>query len=136
MADAAIVGILESDTVMSQAPKQVLDEVKTFTNAWSTLAPTASFGGLTLVQYKEKVKPSLDARDLIDKLNSQLIAAIDQRDKADKVTSDINQKVVKGVVGDAAYGDDSDLYDAMGYVRKSERQSGLSRKKSPPAPAN
>ena len=31
--------------------------------------------------------------------------------------------------GDPEYGDDSDLYDAMGYTRKSERQSGLSRKK-------
>lgn len=34
------------------------------------------------------------------------------------VTNDINQKIVKGVVGDPNYGDDCDLYEAMGYVRK------------------
>ncbi len=40
------------------------------------------------------------------------------------------QRVVKGVVGDPAFGEDCDLYEAMGYVRKSERKSGLSRKKA------
>jgi hypothetical protein len=31
------------------------------------------------------------------------------------VTNDTNKKVVNGVKGDPNYGDDSDLYDAMGY---------------------
>jgi hypothetical protein len=34
------------------------------------------------------------------------------------------QLVVNGVVSDLAFGPDSDLYEAMGYVRK----SGLTRK--------
>ena len=37
--------------------------------------------------------------------------------------------VVYGVMGNPAYGPDSDLYEAMGYVRKSERKTGLTRKK-------
>ena len=45
------------------------------------------------------------------------------------VTSKTNQQVVNSVKGDPDYGDDSDLYDAMGYTRKSARQSGLMRKK-------
>jgi hypothetical protein len=40
--------------------------------------------------------------------------------------------VVNGVKGDPAFGEDSDLYETMGYVRKSERKSGLTRKKSTP----
>ena len=40
--------------------------------------------------------------------------------------------VVNGVVGDPAYGDDSPLYGAMGFVRKSERKSGLTKKKKTP----
>ena len=47
-----------------------------------------------------------------------------------RFTSDTNQKVVNGVKGDPNFGDDSDLYDSMGYVRKSDRQSGLTRKKN------
>jgi hypothetical protein len=121
---------------MAQTPKQTQDALKAITSAWETLAPDASFGGMTLAQYKDKIKPSQDARDLVDKLNNQLTAAIDQREKADVVSVEINQKVVKGVVGDPNFGDDCELYDAMGYVRKSERKSGLSRsKKTASAPA-
>ena len=36
--------------------------------------------------------------------------------------------VVYGVMGNPAYGPDSDLYEAMGYVRKSERKSGLTHR--------
>jgi hypothetical protein len=74
------------------------------------------------------VQPSLDAREQIITLNEQLTAAQDARDDADKVTNDAVQKVVNGVKGDPDYGDDSNLYDAMGYVRKSARASGLTKK--------
>lgn len=37
-------------------------------------------------------------------------------------------KVAQGVVGSPDYGDDSPLYGAMGFVRKSVRASGLTRK--------
>lgn len=122
---------------MPQAPKTIEDATKQIINAWTTLAPTATFGGMTLAQYKAKVQPSFDTRGQIDSLNAQLTAALDNRDTADGVTTDANQKVVKGVVGDPAFGDNSDLYDAMGYVRKSDRQSGLSRNKpTPPASPN
>jgi len=57
---------------------------------------------------------------------------IDQRDIADVETNRLIQLVVKGVVGDPTFGEDSALYEAMGYVRKSERKSGLKRGKQPP----
>ena len=41
-------------------------------------------------------------------------------------------KVGMGVAGDSAYGNDSPLYGAMGFVRKSEKKSGLTRKKKTP----
>ncbi len=43
--------------------------------------------------------------------------------------------VIAGVVGNPAYGPDSDLYGAMGYVRKSQRKSGLTQKSNVPTPA-
>lgn len=60
---------------------------------------------------------------------------LDQRNNADKVFPPAQQKVVKGVVRDTDYGDDSELYEAMGYTRKSERKTGLTRKKKTPPPA-
>jgi hypothetical protein len=113
---------------MPSNPQTIADSTNSIINAWTTLAPAASFGGMTLAQYQAKVKPSFDARTTIDGLNAQLTAALDTRDDADKVTADANQKVIKGVVGDPNYGDDSNLYEAMGYIRKSERASGLTKK--------
>jgi hypothetical protein len=37
--------------------------------------------------------------------------------------------VVNSVVGDVDFGPDSSLPEAMGYVRESERKTGLTRKK-------
>ena len=39
------------------------------------------------------------------------------------------QLVVYGVVGDPEEGADGDLYDSFGYTRRSERKTGLTRKK-------
>ena len=114
---------------MAGNPQQIANDTNTLIKAWETLAPDASFGGMTLTQFKAAVKPSFDERNNIDTLNNQLTAAMDNRDDADVVTLDASQKVVKGVVGDPNYGDDSHLYEAMGYVRKSERATGLARKK-------
>ena len=113
---------------MSQAPKTVEDATNQILNAWQTLAPTATFAGLTLAQYQAKVQPSFDARTKIAALEDQTTSALDARDVADKTTNAVNLQVVNGVKGDPKYGDDSDLYDAMGYVRKSDRASGLSRR--------
>jgi hypothetical protein len=44
---------------------------------------------------------------------------------------------VDGVKGDKSVGgSNGSLYEAMGYVRKDERKSGLSRKKAPAKPAS
>ncbi len=49
-------------------------------------------------------------------------AALDQK----------RSQIGMAVAGDPAYGDDSPLYGAMGFARKSERASGLTRKTKPP----
>ena len=40
-------------------------------------------------------------------------------------------KIGMAVAGNPDYGNDSPLYGAMGFVRKSEKKSGLTRKKKP-----
>ncbi|HEX8197978.1 MAG TPA: hypothetical protein VF571_17430 [Pyrinomonadaceae bacterium] len=42
--------------------------------------------------------------------------------------------IVAGVVADPTEGANSAFYEAMGYVRKDARKSGLTRKKVQPAP--
>jgi len=43
-------------------PKRTAQKLQKVIDAWTTLRPTKSFSGMTLEQFKAKVKPSLDLR--------------------------------------------------------------------------
>jgi len=115
---------------MTANPGKIEADTNAILKAWGKFAPTASFGGMTLLQYTAKVQPSMAARGEISTRETEIASWTDKRDDADVITVDTNALVIKGIVGDVAYGDNSDLYEACGYVRKSERQSGLTRKKA------
>lgn len=124
---------------MPQAPKETEDKTKLITGAWKQLAAAKSFAGMTLDDFNAKVKPTFDTRTRVTEAEAELTSAQDARDDADKVTNATIQLVVNSVKGDPAFGEDSDLYEAMGYVRKSERRSGLNRTNTPtpqPVPTN
>ncbi|MBV9925418.1 MAG: hypothetical protein JOZ96_10415 [Acidobacteria bacterium] len=113
---------------MSQ-PKSTLEKLNSAIGGWETLAPEKSFGGMTLTQFKAASKPSFDAREELRALESQTQAKQIERDNADAEGLRRLQLVVNGVIGGPEEGPDSDLYAAFGYTRKSERKTGLTRKK-------
>jgi hypothetical protein len=117
------------------SPKDIELKIERILNAWQTLAPTKSFGGMTLTQFQSAAQPTQDTRQRIEELEDQLRQAIDQRDAADAAVLAKVQLVVAGVIADPTEGPDSTLYEAFGYTRKSERKSGLTRKRTPPTPA-
>lgn len=98
-------------------------------SAWETLAAAKSFGGMTLDQFKAAAAPAQTARQRIAELEGQMTQAINDRDAADAAFNAKAQLVVNGVLADPTEGADSSLYEAMGYTRKSERRSGLTRGK-------
>lgn len=114
--------------------KQNEDKVQVILAAWETLRPGKTFAGLTLAQFKDAVKPGTDARAEIAALENQLLVAQSNRAKASKAALAAALLVVNAVKGDPEEGEDGELYEAMGYVRRSERSSGLHRAK-PAAPA-
>lgn len=114
------------------SPRGTQDKLDKITEAWQTLATEKTFGGMTLEQFKTAVKPSYDTRARVRTLESQLLSEQTARDAADKESLRIAQMVVNGVIGDPTEGPDSDLYEAMGYVRTSARKTGLTRKKNEP----
>jgi len=119
---------------MSDAPKTTADRLNTIEAGWKKLASTATFGGMTLEQFTAAIKPSRDARTTISELDTKMTDAINLREAADKASNQQADLVVNGVIGDVKFGPDSSLYEEMGYVRKSERKKGLTRKKkTPPA---
>ena len=112
---------------MAPNPKAIGDRLTKLDGAWEKHAVNATFAGMTRAQYNSKVKPSLDARARVSELNQQLAAALVERENADVISSEVALQVVNSVKGDPNHGEDSPLYDALGYVRKSARKSGLTR---------
>ena len=119
---------------MSESPNEMEKFLNDVLSAWEELAPDASFAGLTVTQFKAKVKPSFDTRTEVSTLETQLKAARQLRNNADVVSNETALNVVNAVRGAPGFGENSALYKAMGYVPKNERKSGLVRPSSnPPA---
>lgn len=117
---------------MPKPPKETEERIHRMINGWKTLAPAKNYGGMTLAEFEAFGKASLDAREKLDDIEDQKIQAIAERDNADAVFNAKAQLVVNGVLADPDEGEDSALYEAFGYVRKSNRKSGLTRKKNDP----
>jgi hypothetical protein len=110
-------------------PKKALEKLELTEAAWETHAPDKTFYGITLAQFKAKVQISRDIREQIANLEQQMTAATTERDTVDAENLKLEQNVAKAIAGDPNFGDDSALYEGTGRVRKSERKSGLTRKK-------
>ena len=112
-------------------PGKVEETYERFIAAWENLTPTKVFGGLTLDQFKATVKPSSDARKSVKDAQIVLEGAIEGRDNADQATLSAMDAVKKSVIADPTVGgDDGALYEALGFIPKSKRKTGNTRKNS------
>jgi hypothetical protein len=107
-----------------------LKKISRVVTAWETLAPTATFGGMTLVQFKARVQALQAQREKLSELGSLWVEAQEQEGLVLEETHAATLLAVNAVKGNAAHGEDSPLYAAMGYVCKSNRKSGLTRRKA------
>jgi hypothetical protein len=113
----------------SRSPQAIEDKYTTFITAWETHTPTATYGGLTLPQFKALCKPSQDSRARLEILASQVIGEQETRDQNDTLVRTAMTNIAKSVRADLSIGGDNGaLYKAMGFVPVSERKSGLTRK--------
>lgn len=112
---------------MGKSPKQNEEQMDRVLNAWSTLAPAKSFGGMTLTQFRDFIAPAKAARTRITDLEAQLTEALNQRDDADEIALAKVALAIAGANGDPEFGPDSSLIEAMGRKRASERKTGLTR---------
>jgi hypothetical protein len=112
-------------------PKEIEERLRKAISSWETMAPTKSFGGLTLDQFKTQTGPSFTKRETIADLEAQMTQAINDRDAADDISLALLQRVIAGILADPTEGPDSSLIEGVGRTRQSERKSGLTRKKKP-----
>ena len=106
---------------------------KCFENAiksWRSLRPTKKFLGKTVDEFEAEYKDCFDVRDEIKDLEKKLSGARVSRDKLDGEGLDLLGRFVNAIKADENEGEDSELLEAMGYVIKSKRQSGLHRNKA------
>ena len=112
------------------------DRVGIFQAAWREIAAEASFAGMTLAEFETKTAPLAQSTQRLQALDAQYAAELKAREEADAAARETMRLVAHAVRGNPAYGEDSRLYRAMGFVPLSQRQSGLTRKPSEPPATN
>jgi hypothetical protein len=114
---------------MANSPKDNIERMERTLNGWKTLAPEKKLGGMKVEEYEVFVNNSRNPRATLETLDDQTKAASALRDANDVIGLAKTQLVKNGVLADEELGEDSALYEAMGYVKKSDKKSGLTRKK-------
>lgn len=115
---------------MIRSPKNAIDRINIVIRAWSSLRPDKSISGMTLEQFREAVKPSADIRVELEDLEKRKTAGLRRRAAADTEALKLVQAIVHAIKGDREEGgEDGELYAAMGFVPKSARGTGLTRRR-------
>jgi hypothetical protein len=117
---------------MADTPKENEAKYLRFLNALKTLAPNKTFSGIDLTAFTAQAGKSFAPRKRLDEIKDEEKEQEVIRDTEDINTSKMCEMIKNGVIADPDFGDDSALYEALGYVRKSNRKSGLTRKKNDP----
>ena len=114
---------------MPRLTNKIVDRIRETLSAWNENAPDAKFADMTLEEFETAVQPPITIRKDIVTLAKKLSSKKTKRADADKAAGDVLELVINSVRGTPGFGPDSAMYRACGYVRKSERKSGLTRKK-------
>ena len=105
-----------------------MEKLSKILEAWKNLAPTETFGGMTLTEFQTEIGKSVTVRVEISDLENQITNKMQERDVTDTTNWEKAQFVVSSVAGNPNFGKNSGLYEAMGYVSTDQRKSGLTRK--------
>ena len=120
---------------MRLQPELNLNNCEMTLNGVRENAPEVDFGGYKSADFEVKVDAMREIREEIESLEVQIATARARRELIDQDALAAKELIVNGIIGNPAYGPDSPLYAAIGYVRKSDRKSGLKRgRKNPPTP--
>ena len=110
---------------------KIKDACNVMNDAWFEGAPRATFNGTDQATFQASIEAAEADDAAIADLEAQLKIKRDVRDDKSAALDQSRSRIGLSVAGDPAYGNDSPLYGAMGFIRKSEKKSGLTRKKKP-----
>jgi type VI protein secretion system component VasK len=98
-------------------------------NAWAQGAPTVTFKGITHTDFQAEIAAAAAVDQGIAEMETQLKMKKTDRDERYSLLNEKSVKIRDGVEGREDFGLEHPLYEAMGFVRPSDRKSGLTRKK-------
>jgi hypothetical protein len=107
------------------------NKARQFRTAWTELVPNTSLGGMTLPEFNESISVLDTLQGEIDALLTQLDAKRAERSIEEARIRDQLDMVATSIRANPQYGRDSAVYSAFGFIRQSQRKSGLIRKTSP-----
>lgn len=114
---------------MPNNPKKNEGKMKKALNALKTLAPNVKFNGRGVEELEAQVNKSMAPRQRLIEIADEEKQQQALRDSEDVKSLAMIDKIVAGIIGHDDFGEDSALYEAFGYIRKSDYKSGLTRKK-------
>ena len=115
---------------MPKSPKKIEEIIQRALSALRDGAPTKKFNNKGLAELEVQAEKSMAPRRRLDEIANEETEQIALRDSEDIKTLKMIDQIVSGIKGDDEFGDDSALYEMFGFIRRSQRKSGLTRKKS------
>lgn len=115
--------------------KKAVERIERFRGAWEKNAATTTLMGTTLAEFTEATKAPCDAKSEADELRKEARRRHVKGLNALPEVMPLLERLVYAVQASPEFGPDSAFYQELGYVRKSDRKSGLSRKNTE-QPAN
>ena len=115
---------------MKMNPAVVERRIVQITHGWESTCPEQTFADRTLEQFKQEMQACLDAKARMAAADAVWDASRRERNAAYAKAAEVMQVVVNSVKGTPKYGENSGVYTAMGFVPKSERSSGLTRRRA------
>lgn len=110
-----------------RSPEQQNDRIRQAIHGWERLAPNSTFSRRTLAQFKEAMRPSLEAHEKVLSLHEALRIAVVERNGLTAKAMQIFYMTGFAVRGDPAHGRDSALNAAFGYTREVVRRAKIRR---------
>lgn len=102
--------------------------------AWTELAADDTLGGVVRADFETALQAATDAEQALAEAKASATEKQVAKTNAMFALQTLNNTVANGIRGSATHGEDSDLWKAAGYTRKSERRTGNTRKHSTPPP--
>jgi hypothetical protein len=114
---------------MKSSATSVEGKVDRALRAWESSCPEQAFADMTLEQFRQRLQRFFESKAKFAAADTTWSSARQERNTAYAEAVELTKGVVSSVKGHPKYGENSAVYTAMGYVPKSERSSGLTRKR-------